>query len=289
MEAVPVAELDERAVLDPQLEAVAALDRLAHLVGELVALEVGGSQRADHPLVKAVTGELVVQEVDLLLQVVDLLLVQVDVLLRDQHARTRRPRSDGWPVRSGSVASAAASVQLSWRWWYWPSVAASLPPQVDRGVGGARRLAPRVRRPPDVRAAVIGAEPPASRRSRRPRSRSPERERDPGGEVPDRLDRLEHQLPRRDPERDLLGVVRERLQGVEVVLLLGECQALLSASWFFWACWSCQLRMSLPSLSSCCWSVCCSSVNAPASFFSSAACSAEPYARTALTKSSACG
>ena len=84
VQAVPVTELDEGAVLDAQLELVAALDLFAHLVGELVALEIGG-RRAARPSSR--TGcrsvNLSVQEVDLLLEVVDLFLVEGLILLRD--------------------------------------------------------------------------------------------------------------------------------------------------------------------------------------------------------------
>ena len=96
VQAVPVAELDEGAVLDAELELVAALDLLAHLVGELVALEIGGGERADHPVVQAVAGELVVQEIDLLLDVVNLLLMQGLVLLRDLERQAARLRSGYW-------------------------------------------------------------------------------------------------------------------------------------------------------------------------------------------------
>ena len=93
---------------------VAALDLFAHLVGKLVALEIGGGERADHPVVQAVTGELVVQEIDLFLDVVDLFLVQVLVLLRDLQREVRRIELIVG-LRDLNLGLGAASFQLSWR------------------------------------------------------------------------------------------------------------------------------------------------------------------------------
>ena len=69
--------------MNAKLILVATLDLLAHLVSKLVALEVSGGERTHHPVIEAVAGEFVIEEIDLFLDIVDLLLVQELILLRD--------------------------------------------------------------------------------------------------------------------------------------------------------------------------------------------------------------
>src|SRR5215510_13928725 len=56
LQAVPIPELDDSAVSEAKLEAVAALGSLRHIIGELIGLEVSLRNLTDHPLVQLLVG-----------------------------------------------------------------------------------------------------------------------------------------------------------------------------------------------------------------------------------------